>query len=230
MKKSESLSTWFRHSGAFKWARRHRFTEREYDPYTKLIGQVLLAWNDLHERLATLFVMAMGGGYVNRPLAIWHSVRNDVGKRHLLRTAIENLTPKERAVRPKLVDEINWILERADKLEGLRDDSAHTPLSRLSSIRVVAIPIDLDIGNRLPDVLPDTGFLNPRAMRLDKKARDLLVEFRYARERIVVLRDYVIAIDSAWGNARLPWPDRPALPERRPRKKRQSRAEAQRRE
>jgi hypothetical protein len=131
----------------------------------------LLAWNDLHERLATLFVMAMGGGYVNRPLAIWHSVRNDVGKRHLLRTAIENLTPKEKAERPKLVDEITWILEKADKLEGLRDDSAHTPLSRLSSVRLVAIPIDWDIGYPLRDVMPDTGFQNPRAMRLDENPK-----------------------------------------------------------
>jgi hypothetical protein len=228
VKKAKTLTAWYERSGAFKWARRHRFTEREYDPYMKLIGQVLLAWNDLHERLATLFVMAMGGGYVNRPLAIWHSVRNDVGKRHLLRTAIENLTPKEKAERPKLVDEITWILEKADKLEGLRDDSAHTPLSRLSSVRLVAIPIDWDIGYPLRDVMPDTGFQNPRAMRLDEKSKDLLVEFRYARERIVVLRDYVIAIDSAWGNAHLPWPDRPALPERKPRKKRRSRERSKR--
>jgi hypothetical protein len=227
MKKRVTLAGWFRRSGAFRWARRHRFTEPHFEPHTKAIGALLLAWNDLHERLATLFVMAMGAGWVDRPLAIWHSVRNDVAKRRLLRVALEKLTDNEKAARPKLTGEINWILEAADKLEGLRDDSAHTPLhfreANLLGIANLLAIADLYLATT--GVVPDTSFQNPRAIGLDEKNKDLLIEFRYARERIIVLRDYAIAIDAAWGNPRLPWPDRPSLPERKPRKLRPPRAE-----
>jgi hypothetical protein len=111
-------------------------------------------------------------------------------------------------------EEIVWILDAADKLEGFRDDSAHTPLRYL--FRGV-----------VPDMksaatFPETTFQNPRAIRLEKKGRDMVTEYRYARERIIVLRDYIIAIDAAWSNTRLPWPDRPDLPERKPRKARQN--------
>jgi hypothetical protein len=69
MKKSKTLTAWFNQSGAFKWANRPRFTETVFQSYLRSIGQLLLAWNDLHERLSMLSVAAMGGGLVNRPLS-----------------------------------------------------------------------------------------------------------------------------------------------------------------
>jgi hypothetical protein len=227
VKKPHSLARWFKHSGAFRWARRHRFTEPYFEPYAKAIGQLLLAWNDLHERLASLFVMAMGGGWVDRPLGIWHSVRSDYSKRRLLREAIAKLPDNEKANREKLTDEIEWILDASDKLEGLRDDSAHTPLHYLMMGNLLTLADLLAVSDiyqaMSSGVFPDTSFQNPRAMQLDKKKKDLLIECRYARERITVLRDYAIAIDAAWANARLAWPDRPILPERKSRQARRRR-------
>jgi hypothetical protein len=221
-KQVENLSTWFKRSGAFKWAKRHRFTEPHFEPYVKAIGQLLLAWNDLHERLAALFVTAMGGGWVDRHLAVWHSITSDRSKRRALREAIVKLPESEKAGRNKLVDEITWVLKETDKLGELRNVSAHTPLQfsegDLFAIADLFSVTDLfSAGSR---VFPDTSFQNPRAARLDQKNKDLLIEYKYARERILVLRDYVIAIDTAWSNASLPWPERPSLPERRPRKAR----------
>jgi hypothetical protein len=222
MRKPISLATWFKRSGAFKWARRHRFTEAYFEPYVKAIGQLLLAWNDLHERLATLFVMSMGGGWVDRPLAIWHSIWSDYTKRQMLRAAIAKLPDSEKAGRDKLIDEIVWILNAANDLEGFRDDSAHTPL-HFHFLNMLTTSNILSVSNILAaQVFPDTSFQNPRAVRIDQKNRDLLIEYRYARERITVLRDYVIAIDAAWSNVHLPWPDRPSLPERKPRKRRRA--------
>jgi hypothetical protein len=230
MKKAKSLSAWFKRSGAFKWARRPRFTESHFEPYAKAIGQLLLAWNDLHERLATLFVSAMGGGWVDRPLAVWHGNRADGGKRAMLKAAISNLTESETNSRPKLVAEIAWILDVAQQLEGIRDDSAHTPL-HAGTYNILTSDNLLTVGNILSfgttQIFPDTVFKNPRAMRLDQGNKNLLGEFRYARERITILRDYAIAIDAAWSNAHLPWPDRPALPDRSP--NRQSKGRAARR-
>jgi hypothetical protein len=219
MKKSKSLSIWYKRSGAFRWAGRPRFTESHFEPYAKAIGQLLLAWNDLHERLATLFVSAMGGGWMNRPLAVWHGNRTDGGKRAMLKAAICNLTENETNNRPKLIAEVQWILDVAQQLEGIRDDSAHTPLHAwtgniLTADDMLTVRDILDFG--ATQIFPDTGFQNPRAMRLDQSNKNLLGEFRYARERITILRDYAIAIDAAWSNTHLPWPDRPALPDRTP--------------
>jgi hypothetical protein len=128
MKKPTTLAPWFKRSGAFRWAMRPRFTEAHFQPYVKAIGQLLLAWNDLHERLGNLFVMAMGAGWVDRPLAVWHSSVRDLAKRQMLKAAVSHLTDSEVEHWPKLVEEILWILKVANSLEGLRDDSAHTPL------------------------------------------------------------------------------------------------------
>jgi hypothetical protein len=167
----------------------------------------------------------MGGGWVDRPLAVWHSIKSDHSKRQMLRRAIVKLPESEKAGRNRLVDEITWVLNVTDNLEGLRNDSAHTPLQFSGDMFAIADVFSVaeffSAGSR---VFPDTSFQNPRAAHLDQKNKDLLMEYKYARERILVLRDYVIAIDTAWSKASFPWPDRPSLPERKPRKARRRRA------
>jgi hypothetical protein len=115
-------------------------------------------------------------------------------------------------------------------LEDWRDDSAHTPL-RYAYVRDMmsfetllnASPDPAELKRQV--VIAQTGFANPRALKNIKK--DLLVEARYARERILVLRDYAIAIDFAWSNPPVSWPDRPDLPNRKP--NRQSKGQVSRR-
>jgi hypothetical protein len=177
MKKVKTLSAWFRSNLGVQ---RNRFNEAHFATYTKSIGSLLLAWNDLHETLGTLFFMAMGMPQFERTRALWNETRNDMGKRQLLRAAINNLPASEIRKRSNIVVEIEWILDTANKLGGYRDDSAQTPLAQL-----LATP-----GVRT--IVPHTRFANPRALRMAKD-KDLLVEYRYARERILVLRDYAIA-------------------------------------
>jgi hypothetical protein len=226
MKKAKSLSAWFKRTGMHV-VPRHKFTEVHFEPYTKSIGSLLLAWNDLHERLSTVFVMAMGLKQFARSFALWHETRNDVGKRRLLRAAIANLPASEIGERKKLIAEITWLLKAVDKLEGLRDDSVHTPLIYTfpNILTLAEVILGRDAG--VPTVMPHTGFANPRALLIETKKQNMLVELRYARSRVLVLRDYAIAIDHAWANARVPWPDRPDLPNRKP--SRRSKGSASRR-
>jgi hypothetical protein len=218
MKRGKTLSAWFKRAGGIKGAKRHRFTEPIFEPHTKEIGRLLLAWNDLHERLATLFATTLGTDLTERSFALWHSVRNDQGKRRLLRAAVQKLTESEIGRRDKLVDEIIWILDKADILEGYRDDSAHTPLQYVKGdlLNLAKAFGIAELYLQSIKVTPNTSFQNPRASNIEQKQKDLLIEHKYARERVLVLRDYVIAIDHAWSNAGLPWPSRPSLPERKP--------------
>ena len=220
MKRAKSLSHWFKRTEV-PATERPRFTEPHFERHTKSIGSLLLAWNDLHERLSTLFAMAMGLNQFDRSFAIWHETRSDVNKRRLLRASITKLPAEEIGQRNKLIEEVTWILDVADKLEGSRDDSAHTPLFYNTS-NILALNDLFTYEHILSDlpgdagVFPQIGFANPRAIRIYKNNKNMRVEQRYARERILVLRDYAIAIDYAWANARTPWPDRPDLPERKP--------------
>jgi len=227
MKKAKSLSTWFRQNsgGALP---RPRFTEAHFDAYTKSVGSLLLAWNDLHERLATLFVMAMGLRQFAQSFAVWHSIRNDGGKRQALRVAVENLGAAAIGERTKLAKEIEWILDNAQKLETDRDNSAHTPVHFNFPNEVTLAELITARGRTellgTPVVTPQTLFGNTRAQRLKTPDRNLLADHRYARNRILILRDYAMALDHAWANKHAAWPDRPALPNRTPSRKLKSKA------
>jgi hypothetical protein len=226
MKKAKTLSTWFKQNGG-RVLPRFRFTEPHFDAYTKSVGSLLLAWNDLHERLSTLFVMAMGIEQFARSFAVWHNIRNDGGKRLALRVALDNLPASVIGGRTKLVEEIQWILGNAQKLEENRDNSAHTPVhfSYPNDFTLAELIIMRDraaLGT--PTVTPQTGFGNIRAQRLKSSDRNLLADHRHARNRILILRDYAMAIDHAWMNKHATWPDRPELPDRKPSRRSKSKA------
>jgi hypothetical protein len=198
------------------WLRHHRFTEKPYQPYVTAIGQLLLAWSDLHERLAILFWVTTGGGYANRPTAMWNSSNFDRPRREMLKAVVNSSTPKEQAQFPKMVADINWILTETDKLEDARNTAIHAPLylfgyttlQRGSTVRGVVAPNDM--------------LQNPRELKLAQK--DLLTEFRWCRDCALVLRDFASQIDAAMGvHVLFPWPDRPSLPNRGQKKRRQTR-------
>lgn len=211
MKKAKGLSAWFKRSSPIV---RHRFNEPHFKPYAAAIGELILAWNDLHERLAMLFAQAMVSANVKQSLAIWHKTRADMTKRNLLDAAIKTLSESELKGRPKVVKEIAWILTTTKDLEGLRDDSVHGPLHALPK-SIFEMDKILAEGNIFGlTVRPNNFFGNTRAQRLNEKATSLLRDFKYAKQRILILRDYAIAIDTAWANVQIPWPDRPELPDR----------------
>jgi hypothetical protein len=87
--KRKTLSAWFR-SNRTAPPVGPRYTEAHFEPYAKAIGSLLLAWNDLHEQLSRLFIMAMGIEQFAQSNAIWHKQIRDGAKRQLLNTAMEN--------------------------------------------------------------------------------------------------------------------------------------------
>jgi hypothetical protein len=191
-----------------KWkVKHHRFTESVFQPYTLAIGQLNLAWNDLHEKLALLFWTVMGGGFSDLAMGLWHSVTLDRPKRELLRAAVNAKTEHERYDYPKMIDEIFWLLDKAEALEQDRNNSIHSPLFYGGTLS------DWIHGN--VGVIPDTMLGNKRAKNLAKKVdAGLLEEFRRCRDTALILRDYAYVLKDALslsGQSRA-WPKRPSLP------------------
>lgn len=218
---SDILDKWFEASGHSK-LRRHQFTENEFDAHVRAIGQMLLAWNDFHESLAPLFAVAVsGGGFIERHLALWHAVRSDLWKRQMLEIAISKMPPSELGTRTTFVADIEWIVKKSKELEGKRDDAAHTPLYHYESVSLTPVARALASGSGI-GIFANTLWGNPRAERLFSENKNLIIEFENARKRLVILRDYALAISLAWSDAKLPWPDRPELPNPSPTKRWQS--------
>src|SRR5207302_393060 len=120
-----------------------------------------LAWNDLHERLGMIFWGAMGGGFRDKPIGVWAVITNDRSKRLMLKAAVAGFTAEEKARRPHAVEEINWILSQAEKLETARNYTVHAPLTAAPSALRKALK--LIHAADIEPVMPDEMLLNPRA-------------------------------------------------------------------
>jgi hypothetical protein len=152
----------------------------------------------------------MGADLAERHLAIWNAASFDRPKRALLKAALITATADEQAKYPKMVSDISWILDRTNDLEDLRNDGVHAPLVVLGDTRNAASPSRF-LGLTGAFVMPALALRNIRANKLHKK--DLLKEFRYCRDATLVLRDFVVRIDTALSRSG-PWPNRPSLPNR----------------
>ena len=102
-----------------------RFTEHQFDPYVRAIGQLVLAWNSFHEVMAWTYEIVIADAI--RPAEHnkgpqvregWNALNSDRDKRKLLRAAAANLPPAEAKNLPKFAEDVKWILDRADELAG----------------------------------------------------------------------------------------------------------------
>jgi hypothetical protein len=188
-----------------------RYTSSEFKPYVAALGQLALAWNDLQESLAALFLTSLMNGPPHagdivdyRPLRIWHAVKSDRYQKEMLRAVVAHSHIDWK--RSTLVDDVKWLLGQAENLENGRNDAIHSPLFFVErSLYGLTHP-----GKK---IAPSDWLFNPRAVSLAKR-KDLLAEFRYCRDAAISLSDYAREMDAALINPRQPWPGRPRLPNR----------------
>jgi hypothetical protein len=207
--------------------RRKRGSQRYAAPgfrsYVSALGQLALAWNDLQESLAALFLSLhlhgppQAGDRVDyAPLWVWHSIRSDRTQKEMLRALIDHTTTDWG--RPNFKADTKQLIVMATALEGARNDAIHSPLfSTDKSLYGSAYRAGAN-----EKVAPAAWQFNPRAVSLAKR-QNLLGEFRYCRDTAIALSDYARAIDVALMNPARPWPDKPSLPTRSPKTVRQDR-------
>lgn len=105
-----------------------RETHEAIEAYCVAVGLVVYEWNDLHERLGRLFAVVREGGR-QKTLTEWYAVRSDTRQREELRRAITEMTPDRWKKSPRALDDLKWLLDRADKLASDRNDAIHAPCS-----------------------------------------------------------------------------------------------------
>jgi hypothetical protein len=185
-------------------------------PYAAALGELIIAWNDLHETLSFLFELAIKSSSRQMGISIWHSTENDYAQRKMLRAAVEQATHFTEDQREDML----WVLDRIDNtLRHSRNDMIHSPVSFIQGLTDEG-PSDESIV-----VVPGTSD-NPRAKALWARAArpgakalwttvgNLKSHFDETRRLAEVLDDFAMDMfrtilnPSEWS-----WPKRPALPQ-----------------
>jgi len=184
------------------------YSHPAFRPYTTTLGQIALAWNGLHSRMALLFCSVMGGGFANQFLAVWHAIPNDRAQRAVLEAAAKDSFGYDSELGRRVLDEVRWLNGQCDKVEEARNNALHSPL--WGYVR----------GAKETIVMPVTGLGHVRAKKLWDAKAGLLAEFRWCRDAALVLGDFVSDLDEHLTGRNRSWPSRPALPVRKAAKKR----------
>jgi len=167
-------------------------------PYIQEIGEVVFAWNAMHENLAELFWRVTGVRNAGIPLSIWHSTTSDRAQREMLRA----VAPYTLRRRKRALEDVNWLLCKVDAVADRRNTAIHAPLF---------FAIDSTGSGEAGEMLPFAYNGNPRARRLINK--DLLAEFRWYAETARKLGGFALFLSfHIHDRRRQPWPERPELP------------------
>jgi hypothetical protein len=163
----------------------------EFEPYAMKIGFLLREWNELQERLLSLFSTLLRWPNEQIARSIWYAIPNDRNQRKILletASALYNPAHPSRDItkaqrdsdqfRVAFWDEILWIIESTDKLGTRRDAAAHSPVAML-------------VGDPL-EFIAYHYHGNPLAKTL--KGKKLLAEFQLYLERASALRRHTDAI------------------------------------
>jgi hypothetical protein len=165
------------------------------EPYLIATGELVYAWNQLHEELAGLFWRITGIKNGAIPFAIWHSTPSDHGQRAMLKAAAKVALAKNEAA----LKEVLWLLDRIDKsLRHKRNDAIHAPVVLVTDDKGTIIA-PRDMTN------------NPRALAL--RGKEILKEITWYRETAEALRAFCWQLRMALrpGGSH-PLPKRPDMP------------------
>jgi hypothetical protein len=168
------------------------------------LGQLIFAWNDLHEQLASIYWTL--ADYADDAVAAWNKPKADKHKRDLIRGLVNALP---HAHRPEATDmwlDVIWLVDTVDAFADFRNDAAHAPVT-IEPETFLATRDNFTAG-----VISNNAWRNRRAGNLIRK--NLLAEFRWQRNVATKLRDYALNIERALSDEHTPWPSRPKWPDR----------------
>jgi hypothetical protein len=171
-------------------------------PYAISVGELVFAWNALHENLSEIFELAIKSPSRYMGTSIWHSTDSDFAQRKMLRAAVERAKHFSQTQRADIL----WILNRVDDtLRHNRNDAIHAHYIYIQNVPDTSRII----------MMPDMASESPRAKSLSAKARSNLKQYLEENTQLAdILTDYSSEIFSAiLAPAVRSWPERPELPQ-----------------
>ena len=171
------------------------FRDDDFKPVAQAIGEVVLAWNDLHQVLGILFWFTVGIKNALVPFAVWHSSKVDRAQREM-QQALVDLEALGLDIRKDVRGEFRWLLKEINKLEDHRNNAVHSLLMKGDE--------GIAAGAH--------QFGHQRAKRLADK--DPLREFQWLYDSIVTVRDHSAALINCVRDAQHPLPERLKMPSR----------------
>ena len=172
-----------------------------FSPYAAAIGELVFAWNALHDNLAKLFELVVASRSREMGMAIWFSTDSDYSQRKMLRAAVNNASQLTKAQ----VDDIVWMLNKIEgDLRHNRNDAIHSPFAF-----VHGIPGDTAIF-----VIPAFMSNSPRARSLSRNAGHDLKKYLEEQTQLAdALAEFVRKIcNSILAPVIHSWPEKPKLP------------------
>jgi hypothetical protein len=187
------------------WAAMGAISGPVAERYVKTIGQVAYASNQFHEELSEIFARVIAADR-DIALAIWYSATNDRPQREMLKAAIV-ASPTDRWLPrlPRARDDLLWLLSKADTFADRRNDAVHVPCS-----------VVVDTIAKAADVIVPDYIRYKRAARL--RSKQILIEFDWCARTFAVLSEFTYRAERSMFSEHFPWPDRPPLPDRLPKK------------
>jgi len=187
-----------------EWAPSLPYTDKAFRPYASALGEIALAWNDLHVALSLVFssLLSIGNfnmGNIGTSQAIWQNITSDRMQRNVLVAVAAQsdlaLTSQEQ------YEDIKWLCNQATSWEDFRNDALHSPL--------------WGVPNEAGTIIgPVIGLGHIRANKLRNK--NLLIEYRLCRDSVSELRNYAMRIDECLSKRQtIAWPKRPKMPKRK---------------
>lgn len=177
------------------------------EAYAGAVGRVAHIWNYLQEDLGRLFVMFLGVSDPRNGWAVWYSTDSDRAQQRMLRDILPSALAAEKwSKRPKVEDDLAWLLTETSSLADKRNSAIHAPT-------IMMIGGGRDGGTAMASN-PLSG--HPRAKRL--AGMDLMEELEWYEQWGETLVKFARAIQNALIDGEKPWPDRPRRPARTPKK------------
>ena len=176
----------------------------EFEAYTSAVGKVAHAWNYLHERLGALFALLVDAPDRNLVAAVWYSMFSDRSQRLMLEASIR-ASPGYRwhSVPAHAKDDLIWLMKKANELGNKRDAAIHAPAALSTDIHGTEMATSVLSGHR-------------RAQELAGKR--LLIEFGWLERYTEELSRFTMQATNALAYVDYTWPNKPPVPDRRPRK------------
>jgi hypothetical protein len=174
------------------------------EAYLIELGLLVLAWNDMHEKLAELYCVVTGSSDQKAPLKKWHNLRNNSAQRSFLRKSLATDLQKRADDKgtdglewlKRIKKNVAWLVDEVDKLADDRNNFIHAPF--MFSVA--------DDGTLTMEPLSLLGNLRAAAL----SGKNLLDELRRHRDNMAILGTHSLAIKCDI-NGSGPAPTRPQL-------------------